>query len=258
MTSNYQRVYATTDGCNCTPTPLVQDTFSGRLQNTGNTGGTGAITLQQAQALGVPVYNRSAFIGSGGLQLAQSLTVKATETASGGLATYREEMGGGDGSAVVAQWTTTLVNSGASAVVVPFGDGNKWAELGLALPAIPVTIAVTGTAGANSLAQFKLMTSNNPVRIQTLRLNASSAGVLASSVLETVTANSIGELVRKNSNLGTWLNTDQFNTALVQNKDFRFIVDGQSCILLTVPVGTLTFTMDIVSIARSYGMVSER
>lgn len=247
----YARVYSSQDGLTCVPTTLVQDPMTGAVARAAVTNPT-TLSVASACQNGGLVYNASAFGGNRGLSLAN--TIRPAETANGNTLLFREETSGGVPTTML-KWTTTLVNSGAAAVVVPFGDSNKCIELGRALPAIPVTIAVTGTFGANSLAQFKLESGHNPFRIQTTRISASTQPVLAAAQLELVTSDVVGNLTSRNLNLATWLTPDQLNTTLVENTGVRALVDGYTAFLLTVPVGTLTITFDIVSAGTSYGMV---
>jgi hypothetical protein len=247
----YARVYSSNDGVNCVPTTLVQNPITGEVSRAAITNNM-QTSVANACAQGGLVYPANAFGGNRGLSLGN--TIRPAETVQGSVINFREETSGGV-PAVMLKWTTTLVNSGAAAVVVPFGDANKCIELGKSLPAIPVTIAVTGTFGANSLAQFKLISGHNPLRIQTTRVSASTQPVLASAALELVTSDVVGNLTSRNLNLATWLTPDQLNTSLVENKDVRALVDGQTAFLLTVPVGTLTITFDVVSAGTSYGMV---
>lgn len=249
-------VYQTTDGKTCTCTNLQQDVATGALYRNPSQNGP-AMTISQAAANQIPVYPANLLTGRGGLDLANSLTIRPAENVGGKLEMYRQE-NGGSLSGTLMQFTISLANGTGSAVLVPLGDANKCIELAQSWAAVPAGVTVGGTFGTNTLAQIKLITGHNPLRIHSMRVSASTQPVLAASYIKNWVSNAIGETTVADTNLSTWLSPNQYQNTLVENSDYRFILDGFAAIAVTVPAGgTLTITMNVAAVAQSYGMVKQ-
>lgn len=206
------------------------------------------VPLSQVQAQGLPIVRSNANPSS-------MSPINITENQSGTLGLARREFQQGAGG-VVRTYQISFTNSSGSQQTAYIGDGNTIAYQANGGSPLPGSVAIGGTWGANSLAIFKLVTSNTPIRVDKIRINFDNANYLANGSLVTYKTRPDAIEDTTNLNLTTWISPDQFQSLIVENPgQLRLVWDATLALAAGLPDGrTVTFTFFYVSVADVHDM----
>lgn len=156
-----------------------------------------------------------------------------------------------EGAGAVRTYQIGFLNNSGGAVTAYIGDGNTIAYEATGGTRLPGTVTISGTWGANSLAIWRLVTSNTPVKVNKVRINFDATSFLTSAQLITYKTRPDAVENTDNLNLSTWVSPDQFQSLIVENPtELRLVWDASLALAFTVPDGrTATLTFYYVSVA---------
>lgn len=255
MTTNtYFRMYRDNGNGTASPTSMAKCAVTGNVAQ--------CAPPKMANALPIStVKNQNggnhAIITNSNMQQQDNMagTIKAAESQQGDVFAYRSEGLESNFPFAFRIVNLTLTNGGAAAVTVPIGDYLGFNADALALPALPGTLTITGTFGANTLANIKAMSGVTPLSIKGIRFQASVVGFFSSGFVKTSLAQVDGTTTLTDLQAQTWPQASDF-TPTIQNKmDLRYLLNPLSALLVNVPAGqNVTLTFNVGSYAAVYGM----
>ena len=242
--ANFKQVYMDAGGGEAVALNYAQCSQTGAKKAVA---GGRRVPISQVRAQGLPVVSNQNPSGM--------TSINATENQSGQMGLARREFQAGAGG-VVRTYQISFTNSSGADQTAYIGDGNTIAYQANGGTPLPGTVAIGGTWGANSLAIFKLVTSNTPIRVDKIRINFDSANYLATGSLVTYKTRPDAVEDTTNLNLTTWISPDQFQSLIVENPgQLRFVWDATLALAALLPNGrTVTFTFYYVSVADVHDM----
>lgn len=264
MNSTFFRIYKNNGDGTATPTNMARCAVTGKVApcqpaqvaapiriskiQTAN-GGNHPIMSQQ-QIANMATMNNNPAPGS-----LQAATIKPAETQQGDVIAYRSESFQGNFPFQYRIVNLTLTNGGAAAVTVPIGDYLGFNADAAALPALPGTLTITGTFGANTLANLKAMSGVAPLSVKGIRFSASVVGFYSSGFVKTSAAQIDGTAQLTDLQAYTWPQASDYNPTIQNRTDLRFMLNPLTAIFVNVPAGqNVTLTFNVASYANVYGM----
>jgi len=182
-------------------------------------------------------------------------TIKPAETQEGSLIAYRSESFQGNFPFAYRIINLTLTNGGASAVTVPIGDYLGFNADAASLSALPGTLTVSGTFGANTLANIKALSGVAPLSVKGIRFSASVVGFYSSGFVKTSAAQVDGTTQLTDLQAYTWPQSSDFIATIQNRTDLRYMLNPFTAIFVSVPAGqNVTLTLNVASFANVYGM----
>lgn len=245
----YKRVYVDLGNGQARGTNMLQCDQTGQMVSRVMPDNVAPVAKVRAGGYPLMSINASA-PGSGDLS---SISPAEDQLGQAGLA-RREYMS--DGGATVRTYRISFDNGSGAEQTAVIGDGNTIVFENLGVAALPGTVTIGGTWGASSLAIWKLVTSNTPVRVDKVRINFDTTSYLT-------TANLIGYKTRPDAivstddfNINSWVSPDQYQSLIIENPDpLRIVWDASFGMSALLPAGrSVTFTFYYTSVADVHNM----
>jgi hypothetical protein len=161
-----------------------------------------------------------------------------------------------DAGGVVRTYRIGFANASGGDVTAVLGDGNTIIFESLGLAPLPGGVTISGTWGANSLAIWKLVTSNTPVRIEKIRINFDNTNYPLTGNLTQYKTRPDAIADTSDQNISTWISPDQFQGLIIENPGkLRVLWDASTGYTALIPNGrTVTFTFFYTSVADVHDM----
>lgn len=218
--------------------PYVKDTVTGQEIYKPLTDTSEMIPVQNARGCVVKNQNQN-FMASNNMPYA----VMQAENVYGTPTVARAETPAINTDLVI--WQISLNNTAGAAAEFTIFDGFGLVAAKLGLSAIPGTVTVGGTFGANTAAYLKTITQSKAVRLHQLWMQSSTtAGVLNEQFFNTGFIRQSYGSIANNSAVDDLIPTvnqvhqDTYQTSIREWKNFRVLVDACTAFHILLPAST--------------------
>lgn len=158
-------------------------------------------------------------------------------------------------------FTLTIENGHTAAEQLLLGDGFGILAKLFSIPAKNAATVIGGTYDTDTLNIFKAVSAGSAVRFHGVHIvntnsGSDSTGFFDSGKMELLAApptNNSG--IKKRFDLQQLVNSNSFKPSIRDKRDFRYLVEGYTGILFTVPAGeTIAVTFNVQSYANAHLM----
>jgi len=167
-----------------------------------------------------------------------------------------------DSTGLPVVWQIGLNNTAGMPANFTIFDGDGLISTYLKLGAIPGTVTVSGTFGANTAAFFTQITKGKAVRLKEIWLqSATTAGISNEAffnngyIRQSYASVANNTLVNNLIPLVSQVHPNTFQTSIREIKDFRALIDDLSGFEIFLPASTqITIVFYVASIESTYDM----
>ena len=178
------------------------------------------------------------------------------ETQNSAPAVFRQETPSGSPSSAASTISITLNNTGAGAARIILGDGSGIYSAANNIGAIPGTLLIGGTYGANTLTLFNRRTSMLAIRVTKTLISASNELYFAQAQHLSFLCQIGGENINPATIDLSTLNYQNNFVTTQRVDDGNYLFTAASGLDITVPAGmSVTLTFNVQSEERAFGMV---